>query len=69
MPATEAGVGTQACGYEAFFRTFWHRDWVAGAYIWKWFPGAGVATGNRGRGFTPQSKPALRVLSKWYGRE
>ena len=56
---------TQARCYEAFFRTFWHRPWFAGAYIWKWFPGRGA---GRGISFSPQGQAAEAVLADWYGR-
>ena len=57
---------TQARCYEAFFRTFWHRPWFAGAYVWKWFPAPGGRP--RGVGFSPQGQPAEAVLASWYGR-
>ncbi len=52
--------------YEAFFRTFWHHDWVAGAYWWKWFPGHSAVGGQGDIGFTPQNKLAADVMSAWY---
>lgn len=52
--------------YEAFFRTFWHQDWVAGAYWWKWFPGHSAVGGQGDIGFTPQNKLAADVMSAWY---
>jgi hypothetical protein len=52
--------------YEAFFRTFWHHDWVAGAYWWKWFPGHADAGGPGHAGFTPQNKLAADVLAAWF---
>lgn len=52
--------------YEAFFRTFWHHDWVAGAYWWKWFPGHSAVGGQGDIGFTPQNKLAAGVMSAWY---
>ena len=52
--------------YEAFFRTFWHEDWVAGAYWWKWFPGHSAAGGRGHNGFTPQNKLAADVMAAWF---
>ncbi len=52
--------------YEAFFRTFWHQDWFAGAYWWKWFPGHSAVGGQGEIGFTPQNKLAAGVMSAWY---
>jgi hypothetical protein len=55
----------QARCYEAMFRSFWDRPWFAGLYVWKWFPDDRVSR-RRGLGFTPQGKPAERVLRAWY---
>ncbi|NKB86746.1 MAG: hypothetical protein GKS06_00800 [Acidobacteria bacterium] len=52
--------------YEAFFRTFWHEDWVVGAYWWKWFPGHSAAGGPGHNGFTPQNKLAADVMAAWF---
>lgn len=61
---SEAELQTQANCYEAFFQTFWNKDWFAGAYIWKWFPTSGRGSDP----FTPQNKPAEKVMAKWYGK-
>lgn len=60
---------TQANCYEAFFRTFWHQKWFAGAHFWQW------RSGHRQRDrmrddfdFTPQNKPAEQTLSKWFSK-
>ena len=58
----------QAVCYRAFFETFWELDWVAGAYFWKWFPAERSPAGSDNAGFTPQGKPAERVLGHWYGK-
>jgi hypothetical protein len=64
----EVDLETQARCYEAFFRTFWHRPWFAGAYFWKWYPSL---TSHRrpppAIDFTPQGKPAEEVMTRWYG--
>ena len=65
-PVTEAGLNVQADAYEAFFRTFWRRDWFGGAYLWKWFPGLEHRPGPPTAEFSPQNKPAERVLARWY---
>ena len=66
--AAEMDAGIQARCYEAFFRTFWDEPWVAGVYWWKWFPNVtrpGVADNT---GFSPQNKPAEKVMARWYDR-
>lgn len=59
---------TQANCYEAFFQTFWHLDWFAGSYIWKWYPQHQSAGGPDDRDFTPQNKIAENVMAKWYSQ-
>ena len=64
----------QALLYEAFFQTFWTRTWTAGAIFWKWYPPAGEGESDRRRrredyralDFTPQAKPAARVMARWF---
>lgn len=66
--AVEVDLDLQARCYEAFFRTFWARPWVAGVYWWKWFP-ADRRAGAPDTDFTPQNKPAEAVMARWYGVE
>lgn len=65
---SEAELQTQANCYEAFFQTFWQKDWFAGAYIWKWFPNPERGFRRGHDPFTPQNKPAEKVMAKWYGK-
>ncbi len=58
---------TQELCYEAFFETFWEKSWVGGAYIWKWYPGHARSGGEASADFTPQNKPAEKVMARWYG--
>ncbi|MCI0696535.1 hypothetical protein L0337_31605 [candidate division KSB1 bacterium] len=52
----------QANLYQAAFTTFWQRDWFKGIFIWKWY-----YAGNGGPdSYSPQNKPALEVISRWY---
>lgn len=67
---TEAGLRTQANGYDAFFTTVWNRPWMAGVYWWKWFPRLGRNTEARaGESFSPQNKPAETIMTEWYRRD
>lgn len=55
---------TQARCYEAFFKSAWEKNWLAGAYFWKWYP-----HGEKDMmeiDFTPQGKMAEKVLSQYY---
>ncbi|RFP63474.1 hypothetical protein D0N36_19225 [Hymenobacter lapidiphilus] len=63
-PADEA---TQAACYAALFETFWPRPWFKGLFIWKWYPGLQPdGPARRHSDFTPQHKPAERVMSEWF---
>lgn len=61
---TPADSELQALCYRAFFHRFARVDWVAGAIVWKWHP---TAESQRPTGFTPQHKPAERVLQQGFG--
>ncbi len=55
----------QANAYEAFYQSFAGRDWFIGGYVWKWY----VDTRRYRRSeidFTPQAKPAEKVIERWY---
>ncbi|GAA4363128.1 hypothetical protein GCM10023185_31620 [Hymenobacter saemangeumensis] len=66
LPADEA---TQARCYEAFFRACWPQPWLKGVFIWKWYPGLQASGPARQHAdFTPQHKPAERVMRHWYGQ-
>ena len=53
----------QARCYRAFLSTMRDSPWFAGAIIWKWHP---AHDDNRPTAFTPQGKPAERVLARWF---
>lgn len=58
----------QADAYEAMFRTFWRRDWFAGVFLWEWDADiAATANLDTDDDFTPQTKPAERVMARWFG--
>ncbi len=61
---------TQAHCYEAFFQTFWHEPWFAGALIWQWqarFDNDPHSM-NENLDFTPQHKPAQDIITRWFAR-
>lgn len=61
--ATAVDSLLQAQCYRAFLSTVGRAPWLAGAIIWKWHS---EAESNRPTGFTPQGKPAERVLRRWF---
>jgi hypothetical protein len=60
-------LDAQRNAYEAFFETVWPREWVLGAYAWKWFsyPDHGRADGND---YDIERKPAEEVVRRAYRR-
>ena len=64
---TEGAVDLQeqASLYEALLQTFatYGGDWFAGIQLWNWdvVPGQDLNTG-----FSPQGKPALNVITRWF---
>ncbi len=56
--------------YEAFFETYWDIDWFSGVILWKWQPASDRrgASSRRAIDFTPQDKPAEKVIAKWFNK-
>ncbi|MFT7451227.1 MAG: exo-beta-1,3-glucanase (GH17 family) [Patescibacteria group bacterium] len=55
---------TQANCYEAFFNTFWKKDWFAGVHIWQMRSDFVKGRGKSDLDFTPQGKPAESIIAK-----
>lgn len=58
---------TQANCYQAFFNTVWQEDWFAGAHIWQITRLEKLVRRNYYIDFTPQGKPAEKVIAKAFG--
>ena len=54
----------QLNAYEALYSTFWNKSWFGGGFLWKWLHE--VRRQDR-IDFSPQGKPALESVKKWYG--
>lgn len=55
----------QVNAFEAFYESFSGKKWFAGGFVWKWHvDNSGHHNGNID--FTPQDKPAIKVIEKWY---
>jgi hypothetical protein len=70
-PDNSGSVNLQAQvnAYEALYQTFWNEEWVAGGFFWKWFHNDSNAGGPSHKRFTPQNKPALSTISKYYKKQ
>jgi hypothetical protein len=51
--------------YEGFFRAWYGNPALGGFMIWNWEPGDG---GPSDKGYTPENKPAEKVLREWMGK-
>lgn len=58
----------QRNAYEAIYKTFWDENWFAGGFLWKWYPNHPNAGGKTNKRFTPQNKPAEKVVSQYYNK-
>jgi hypothetical protein len=51
--------------YEGFFRAWYGNPALGGFMIWNWEPGDG---GEKDKGYTPENKPAEKVLRTWMAK-
>ena len=56
----------QVNGLQAIHNQFWKEDWFAGGFVWKWFHVHERVGGEKDNRFTPQNKPAEKLLTKLY---
>ncbi len=65
---TEEGVNLQAQvnAKNAIFKEFWNEEWFAGGYIWKWFIQHEKSGGEMDNRFTPQNKPAEKIIREHF---
>jgi hypothetical protein len=55
----------QAEGWQTLLAELWRRDFVWGVYAWKWHPNPAWG-GPKNADHTPQGKPALKIISRFY---
>ena len=56
----------QANAYTGFYKSFTNKKWFKGGFVWKWY--AGDFNNRHGKAdFTPQAKPALKIIQSFYG--
>ncbi len=57
----------QANALDAFYSTFWKKDWVAGGFLWRWYADYGDPNARwHEKDYTPQGKPSMKVVNQWY---
>lgn len=57
----------QANALTAIYEEFWREDWFAGGFLWKWHQDHEQSGGKENNQFTPQNKPAEKVVKDFYG--
>ncbi|MCV6628643.1 MAG: glycoside hydrolase [Flavobacteriaceae bacterium] len=62
----KVNIEAQANCLTALFESFWSEKWFAGGFIWKWFPNHKKVGGIKNNRFTPQNKPAEKLLRQFY---
>lgn len=56
----------QENAYQALYEVFWKQNWVAGGFLWKWFPYDARSLNGENTAFTPQRKPVKKIIKRWY---
>ncbi len=59
----------QENGLKSIHQQFWNEDWFAGGFVWKWFHKHHEVGGGDNNRFTPQNKPAEKVLKELYSKK
>lgn len=62
----EINLQAQSNALQAIYNQFWQEEWFAGGFIWKWFHRHDKVGGENNNRFTPQNKPAEKLLQKLY---
>ncbi len=57
----------QVNGYEALYSGIWQEPWMAGGFLWKWHLSIPNREGFMDKAYSPQGKPAIEVIRKYYG--
>ncbi|WGF93040.1 glycoside hydrolase family 113 [Aequorivita marisscotiae] len=64
---TSINLKAQANLLEGLYKSVWNEQWFAGGFLWKWFIANDKVGGARNTQFTPQNKPAQKIIAKYYG--
>ncbi|MBK9734851.1 MAG: hypothetical protein IPO92_07745 [Saprospiraceae bacterium] len=56
----------QSNAYDALWSNLIQEDFWAGGFIWKWFPDGMGHEGYPDKDYTPQDKPAEKIIRKWF---
>ena len=62
----EVNLLAQQNAYEALYRSIWNQEWMLGGFLWKWHAHDDKAGGSENDRFTPQNKPAEKIIQQYY---
>ncbi len=66
---TSINLEAQSNALEGLYQSLWEEQWFAGGFLWKWFINHDKVGGLENNQFTPQNKPAQKIISKYYGNK
>jgi hypothetical protein len=55
--------------YQGTFESVWTEPFMAGGFLWKWYPDHEKYGGPRCKRFTPQNKPSQQIISDFFSRK
>lgn len=58
----------QSNAYDALWTAFSDQTFWAGGFLWKWFPDGMGHEGYPEKDYTPQNKPAEKIIQKWFNQ-
>ena len=56
----------QAIAYQALYESLWNQDWWAGGFLWEWQATHDKAGGPTDKHYSPQRKPAEKVIRSFF---
>ena len=65
---THVNLDAQSNAMQSLFEEIWNEDWFAGGFVWKWFHDHKYVGGETDSQFTPQNKPAEKVIREFYAK-
>ncbi|MBF0494270.1 MAG: hypothetical protein HQL28_03965 [Candidatus Omnitrophica bacterium] len=66
-PRREVNLALQADYYKALMDIFFQKEWFYGQYWWIWGTNKNMG-GPYNRAFTPQNKPAAKIVTEYYAK-
>lgn len=59
-------LNAQKNGYAMLFQQVWTQPWFNGGFLWKWHADHQNAGGPKNNRYTPQNKPAEKLIERFY---